>query len=253
MVGVQTGEDQQQMILLNVLFLYHGGLTVAGLGHGCRLAGRQDGKSVADSLQVGIRKAAAQGENGVSAYVLFAAVILQRLRINVLQGAGGAQNGAAQRLTGVDSSRQNLGHQILRRILVHTDLFHNDATLQIHVLGTEGRVQHHVAQQLGGLLHVGVQRTGVVAGVLLGGKGVHLTADGIEILCQVGSGAAFGALEHHVLDVVRDTGQIVGFVAAAIFHPDTQGAGAHVLQLFMQHPNAVVQNDFFYHETHLVL
>ena len=246
-IGVQAGEHQQQMILLNVFFLYHGGLAIAGLGHGSRLTGRQNGKSIANRLQIGIRKTAAQGDDGVSSHILLAAVILQRLRINVLQGAGSAQNGPTQRLTGVDGGRQDLGHQIFGRIFIHADLFHNHAPLQIHILGTESRVQHHVAQQFSGLLHMGVQRAGIVAGVFLGGEGVHLTANGIEILCQIGGGTAFGALEHHVFNVVRDAGQTVGLVAAAVFHPDAQGTGAHVLQLFMQYPDTVVQNDFFYH------
>jgi len=108
-------------------------------------------------------------------------------------------------------------------------------------------VQHHVAQQFGGLLHMGIQGAGVVTGVLLGGKGVHLAADGVKGLGQVGSRAGLGALEHHVLDIVGNARQLVGLVAAAVLHPDAQGAGAHVLQLFVEDSDTVVQNDFFYH------
>jgi hypothetical protein len=46
----------------------------------------------------------------------------------------------------------------------------------------------------------------VVAGVFLGGDGVELPADRIDLLRDVLGRAVLGALEEHVLDEVGDAG-----------------------------------------------
>ena len=51
-----------------------------------------------------------------------------------------------------------------------------------------------------------VQDPAVEAGTLLGGKGVHLPADGVGLPGDVLGRAALGALKEHVLDEVGRAG-----------------------------------------------
>ena len=95
---------------------------------------------------------------------------------------------------------------------------------------------------------MGVQGAGIKAGVLLGGEGVDLAAQGVKGPGQVTCRAGFRPLEEHVLDEMGDPGELLRLVAAAVFHPDADGAGAHLVQPLVEHPDAVGQNDFFDHK-----
>ena len=72
-----------------------------------------------------------------------------------------------------------------------------------------------------------VQTAGVEAGVLLGGVGVYLAADGVHLSGQVAGGAAAGALEYHVLDKVGRAIFCGLFVAGTHADKKSQGGGAH--------------------------
>ena len=158
-----------------------------------------------------------------------------------------AQDGPAQGLAGEAGRGKDLRDQILGRILIHTDLLQHNAPLQLQLpLGKDG-MQHHIAQKVCRRLHMGVQRAGVKAGMLLGVKSVHLSADHIKGLGQLGGGAGLRPLEEHMLDEMGHAGQLVRLMAAAVFHPDADGAGADVVQRLIDHPDAVGKKLFFYH------
>ena len=63
-----------------------------------------------------------------------------------------------------------------------------------------------------------VQGTGVEAGVLLGGVGIHLAADGVHVPGQLGGGTAVGAFEEHMFN------EMGGAVVPGLLVP---GADAH--------------------------
>jgi hypothetical protein len=93
--------------------------------------------------------------------------------------------------------------EIVGRVEVDVDLGEHDLALGLHVgLGVAG-VDQHVRQHVEGDRQVTVEHPGVEAGHLLGGEGVHLPADGVELLGDLPCAAARRALEQQVLEEVR--------------------------------------------------
>ena len=70
--------------------------------------------------------------------------------------------------------------------------------------GIEERVLDDVAEDLDGERQVLVEHLEVERGVLLGGEGVHVAADRVDLGRDPLRRAVLGALEHHVLDEVAD-------------------------------------------------
>ena len=92
-----------------------------------------------------------------------------------------------------------------------------------------------------------VQTAGVEAGVLLGGVGVHLAADGVHILGQLGGGPALGALEQHMLDEVGRAVLAGALVSGTHPHKKAQGGGPDAGDLLRQQPGSVGQGDTLMH------
>ena len=115
--------------------------------------------------------------------------------------------------------------QILGRILVHVDLFDDDALLARHLLFGEHRIEEEIGKQrerLGGVI---ARRLGIVAGEILPREGVHLRAEGIERVGNFERGAFFGALEEHVFDKVRNAVLAVGLERRARADEHAHGDG----------------------------
>ena len=83
------------------------------------------------------------------------------------------------------------------------------------------------------------QNAGVIAGVLLVGKGVEVPAATFDRLGDLFGSAAFGALEEHVLDQVGDARFVVVLVAAARLAPEPDRGGANVADRFDENADAV--------------
>ena len=161
--------------------------------------------------------------------------------------ACGAQNGPGQGAALVHGGGQPLGHQVLRAVLVHADLLQHHAPLGLHVPLVKAGVEQHVGQDIQADVQVLVQTAGVKTGVLLGGIGVHLAADGVHIPGQLGGGAPLGALEEHVLDKVGRAVLPLALVAGAHPHKKAQSGGAGPGDLLREQPRAVGQSDLLIH------
>ncbi len=68
-------------------------------------------------------------------------------------------------------------HLVIRAVGIHLDLFENDAFFLLDVFVAEKRVQHQIAQHIGGDREVLVQNLGVEADHLTTGEGVQIAAD----------------------------------------------------------------------------
>ncbi len=93
-----------------------------------------------------------------------------------------------------------------------------------------------------------VQAAGIEAGVLLGGIGVHLAADGVHVPGQLGGGPPLGALEEHVLDKVGRAVLPGSLVAGAHPHKKAQRGGAGPGDLLREQPRTVGQSDLLIHD-----
>ena len=99
-------------------------------------------------------------------------------------------------------------------------------------LASKTGIQHQVAEHIHGDGQMLVQHFDVEADTFLGGEGVHVAADGVDLAGNFLRAAVLRALEDHVLDEVRDAVPLQVFVAGAGLDPDSDRGGANVLHLF---------------------
>jgi hypothetical protein len=92
-------------------------------------------------------------------------------------------------------------------VLVHGDLFEDDLTLHLHVLGTEGRTQQAQQQLRQGRALLGKHRA-IVEGAFVAGVGVVAGAELVEGTVEFLGVAPSVALEGQVLEEVRDAGLV---------------------------------------------
>ena len=124
-----------------------------------------------------------------------------------------------------DGLREEVVHELLRRVLVHRDLLEHDLALLVD-LG-EGRREDHVRHHLERRLDVVVGHARVDDGVLPRGRGVQLGAHRVERLRDLLRVEAARALEEEVLDEVRDAGAVGALVAGADVDPEAERDRAH--------------------------
>ena len=74
-----------------------------------------------------------------------------------------------------------------------------------------------------------VQHLHIIAGALLVGESVGLSAQRIDRDCDVLRGALFRAFEDHVLDKVRNAAERRRLIPAAVADPDADRCGAHIV------------------------
>ena len=84
-----------------------------------------------------------------------------------------------------------------------------------------------------------VEHFDVEADAFLGGEGVHVAADGIDLAGDLFGGAVLGAFEDHVLDEVGDAVRLRRLVARAGFEPNADRGRADVLHLLGDNGQAV--------------
>ncbi len=98
-----------------------------------------------------------------------------------------------------------------------------------------------------------VEHLNVEADAFLGGEGVHVAADGVDLARDFLGGAVLGPFEDHVLNEMGDAVPFGIFVARTGLQPDTDRGGADVLHLLGDDGQAVGQllttniADFFGH------
>ena len=131
---------------------------------------------------------------------------------------------------------------VARVVVVHRELFEDDAALGLELVGVEPRGGDHVGDDVDRHRQVGVEHPRVVAGVLLAGGGVGLATDGVERLGDVHRGAPRGALEQQVLEEVRRAVVAVGLVARADADPGADGRRAQAGHVLGEHPDPAGQD-----------
>ena len=143
-------------------------------------------------------------------------------------GLDGAEDGAAEGVALPEVLGEELVDEVVGVVLVHLDLFEDDALLAGDVLGGEGGVEDEVGEEVECGGDVLVEDLDVEADGLFAGEGVEVAADGVDLAGELLGGAGGGALEDHVLDEVGDAVEGGGLVAGAGVDPDAHGDGADV-------------------------
>jgi hypothetical protein len=91
----------------------------------------------------------------------------------------------------------------------------------LDIFCAEGRPHDDIGQDVDRERKMLVEDFDVVARVFLGGKRVHLAANGIDCLSDVFGAARRGALEQHVLDKMGDAALFERFVTRPAREPHT--------------------------------
>jgi len=114
-------------------------------------------------------------------------------------------------------------------------------------------MKNKIAKDIQGHRKMLVENFNVEADALLGGEGVHVAADRIDLAGNGLGGARFRALENHVLDEVRNAVPFGIFVARAGLQPNADRDRTDVRHLLGNDGEAIRQNlttnaaSFFYH------
>ena len=109
-----------------------------------------------------------------------------------------------------------------RVIQVHPDFFDDHLLLGLEVVLPK-RGAKDVGQDVEGRGEIFRQASDVIEGVFLGGLRVVLGADPVEVAIHGQGVATWRSLESHVLEKVRDPGQVGHLVAAARLHKEAGG------------------------------
>ena len=152
-----------------------------------------------------------------------------------------------------ETLREDFVDEVVGIVLVHFDFFENDAALLRDIAGIEDGMKNEIGEDIHGERKMLVENFDVEADAFLRREGVHIAADGIDLAGDGFGGARLRALEHHVLDEVRDAVPFGIFVARAGLEPDADRDRADVGHLLGDDGQAVRQNlttnvaGFFYH------
>ena len=99
---------------------------------------------------------------------------------------------------------ENLVDQVVGIVLVHLDLFENDAALAHDVFVVEDRVQHQVGENVERRGNMLIENLEVEADGLFAGECVEVSADRIDFARDLLRGARLRSFENHVFDEMRD-------------------------------------------------
>ena len=126
-----------------------------------------------------------------------------------------AEGVAPERVLGEERRLPPFRGQVGGLVGVHEDLVEDDGALGLDVVGAQRRLPHDVAQDVEAERQVLGEQPHVEGRVLLGGEGVAVAADLVELFGDGRGGAPFGALEEQVLQEVRGPGEFAGLVTRA--------------------------------------
>ena len=132
-------------------------------------------------------------------------------RLDVRDHVARADHRPAERVVAEHRLREEVVHELLRRVLVHRDLLEHDLALGVE-LGErrrEDHVRHHVERRR----EVRVGNACVDDRVLARGRRVELAAEPVEDLGDVLRAVARRALEEQVLEEMRDACPLLLLVA----------------------------------------
>ena len=150
-----------------------------------------------------------------------------------------------ERMIGPEVRDEDFVHQIVGRVLDHLDLFDHDVAFAVEFFVGKERRGDEVGEQIESARQMLVQHFDVIAGDFAAGESIDVAADGIAFDGDFARGAIACAFEECVFDEVRDAVEAAGFVARARAHPYPDRSGSHVIHLFGDDGETVIEDGFF--------
>src|SRR5271155_393193 len=156
-------------------------------------------------------------------------------------GIFGSQDRLAQRVIPPEVLGKDFVDEIVGAVFVHFDFFEDHAPFTADVLYIKCGIEDEVAEDIHGDREMLVQNLDVEANALLGGKGVHVSTDGVDLSRNVLGGSMLGSLENHVLDEMRDAIPLRILIARSGLDPNTNRGRTDMLHLLGDYGQAVGQ------------
>src|SRR5215469_13726078 len=132
----------------------------------------------------------------------------------------GSEYRFAQRVIFPEILREDLVHEVVGIILVHLDLFEDDAALANDVLNGEDGIQHQIRENIKSDRQVFVEHFYVETNTFLRGESVQVSPDGINLARDGLGGPVVRPLEDHVLDEMGQAVPLRFFVPRSRLDPD---------------------------------
>jgi hypothetical protein len=156
-------------------------------------------------------------------------------------GFDGAEHGPSQGLIRKGHRLHMIEDDVVRGVLGLADLLQHDRPLAVQFGAVEGRVHHHIADDIHSQRQILLQHLGVIGGVLARRIGVERAADGLDLLGDVLRAAPRRAFEQHMLDQMGDAVDGGVFLARAGAKPEPDRGGLDMVDAVRDHAQAVVE------------
>ena len=161
------------------------------------------------------------------------AIVGGKPRLQVVDGDSAdrrlaSEHGPAKRLFGKSGFLQMVENDVRWRVARLGQFLHDDLLLELEVPGLEMRPADEVGQQVHSKRKVRRKQGRVEGGQLAVGRGVEIAADILDRLADLSCRAAARALEHHMLEQMRDAVERRRLIARAgrRIEPDGHGLDA---------------------------
>jgi hypothetical protein len=182
------------------------------------------------------------GDHEVLRAVVGPVVLPHGVPLHRLDRLGAASDGTAQWMPAEHGLEEALARDIRRVVVGHREFLEDDAALVLELDRVDQARHEHVGKHVDRHREVLVAHLRVVAGVLLRGERIVLTADRIERHRDVERGTRGRALEQQVLEEVRRAERAGPLVTRADGHPVPDRGTASAGHVLGQDPHAARQH-----------
>src|SRR5579872_1237823 len=134
-----------------------------------------------------------------------------------------------------------LEHEIVGRVFHHADFLEHHLALEPQIFGAQQRPEDQIADYVHRLWEVLVEHARLIRRMLARRVGVERSAQHFERERDLARRARPGALEHHVLEEVRDAHALAGFVHRRGAHPGPETDRPYSRHVLREHGQSVGQ------------
>ena len=189
---------------------------------------------------------------GADQHQPFRPILRTQPTVQIIDGDGAdcllvAEHRTADRLPAERGLLQMIEHDVRRRIARLGQLLQHHFLLELEMRRFEMRTTDQVGEQVHAELEVGRQQAGVEGGQLAVGRGIEIAADILDSLAELARRAPARALEHHMLEQMRDAVELRRLVARSCRRVETDRERLHAPHRAARHAKAVGQGRQLHH------
>ncbi|CDN45103.1 hypothetical protein BN871_GL_00050 [Paenibacillus sp. P22] len=217
--------------------------------------------AVGEAAELGLQKlqqplfldVARDADDRVLQRILFLHIPAQVGRPHGSQPLFGTQDGISERMVPVGSPGSLVMDLVVRRVLVHGDLFEDDVLFLRQFFLVEPGVEEHVRESIDRKRQMLVEHLGEIACIFLCRERIHIAPDAVEQVGDILGAACIRAFEEHMLDKMGDT--VVGrrFAAGSRLDPNAERYGTAGGNRFRDNAQTVAESIYIHRISSLSL